>query len=52
MQLQHVATLEEYAAIVADQPDEARARAEQVYLDHLASGVLARDYVVVLGTRR
>lgn len=28
------------------------ARAEQIYLDQLASGVLARDYVLVLGTRR
>jgi ubiquinone/menaquinone biosynthesis C-methylase UbiE len=32
--------------------EEARARAERVYLDFLASGVLARDYVLVLGTRR
>jgi SAM-dependent methyltransferase len=35
-----------------EQTDDVRARAEQVYLDHLASGVLARDYVLVLGTRR
>jgi SAM-dependent methyltransferase len=39
-------------AWLEEQSDEARARAEQVYLDHLASGVLARDYVFVLGTRR
>jgi SAM-dependent methyltransferase len=35
-----------------EQDDDARARAEHVYRDHLASGVLARDYVLVLGTRR
>jgi hypothetical protein len=39
-------------AWLEEQSDEARARAERVYLDHLASGVLARDYVLVLGTRR
>jgi ubiquinone/menaquinone biosynthesis C-methylase UbiE len=39
-------------AWLAEQSDEVRARAEQVYLDHLASGVLARPYVLVLGTRR
>jgi SAM-dependent methyltransferase len=39
-------------AWLAEQSDEARARAEQVYLDYLASGVLARNYVLVLGTRR
>jgi SAM-dependent methyltransferase len=39
-------------AWLAEQSDEARARAERVYLDHLASGVLARSYVLVLGTRR
>jgi SAM-dependent methyltransferase len=39
-------------AWLAEQTDEARARAEQVYLEHLASGVLARTYVLVLGTRR
>jgi SAM-dependent methyltransferase len=39
-------------AWLAEQSDEARARAEQIYLDYLASGVLARDYVLVLGTRR
>ena len=39
-------------AWLEEQSDEARARAEQVYLDYLAPGVLARDYVLVLGTRR
>ena len=39
-------------AWLAEQTDEVRSRAEQVYLDHLASGVLARPYVLVLGTRR
>jgi SAM-dependent methyltransferase len=39
-------------AWLADQDEESRARAEQVYLDHLAPGVLAREYVLVLGTRR
>jgi ubiquinone/menaquinone biosynthesis C-methylase UbiE len=39
-------------AWLAEQNEEARARAEQVYLDYLASGVLARNYVLVLGTRR
>jgi ubiquinone/menaquinone biosynthesis C-methylase UbiE len=39
-------------AWLAEQSEEARARAEQVYLEQLASGVLARNYVVVLGTRR
>lgn len=39
-------------AWLAEQSDEARAHAERVYLEHLASGVLARDYVLVLGTRR
>jgi ubiquinone/menaquinone biosynthesis C-methylase UbiE len=37
---------------LAEQTDEARANAEQIYLDYLASGVLARTYVLVLGTRR
>jgi SAM-dependent methyltransferase len=32
--------------------DEARARAERVYLDFLASGVLERECVLILGTRR
>ena len=39
-------------AWLAEQSDEVRARAERVYLDYLASGVLARNYVLVLGTRR
>jgi len=39
-------------AWLAEQTEEVRARAEEVYLDYLASGVLARDYVLVLGTRR
>jgi hypothetical protein len=39
-------------AWLAEQSDERRAHAEQVYLEYLASGVLARDYVLVLGTRR
>jgi ubiquinone/menaquinone biosynthesis C-methylase UbiE len=33
------------------QTPEVRAHAEQVYLDYLAPGVLARPYVLVLGTR-
>jgi len=37
---------------LAQQSEEVRTRAEQVFLDHLASGVLARTYVLVLGTRR
>jgi ubiquinone/menaquinone biosynthesis C-methylase UbiE len=39
-------------AWLAEQSAEVREHAERVYLDHLASGVLARDYVLVLGTRR
>jgi len=39
-------------AWLASVDEEAQARAEQVYLDFLASGVLTRDYVLVLGTRR
>ena len=39
-------------AWLLEQSDAVRARAEEVYLDYLASGVLARPYVVVLGTRR
>jgi hypothetical protein len=39
-------------AWLAEQSDEVRAHAEQVYLEYLASGVLARNYVIVLGTRR
>jgi SAM-dependent methyltransferase len=37
---------------LAEQSPDVRARAEEVYRDYLASGVLARDYVLVLGTRR
>jgi SAM-dependent methyltransferase len=37
---------------LAEQSMEVRARAEQVYRDHLAPGVLDRQYVLVLGTRR
>ena len=37
---------------LAEQTDEVRERAEQVYLDYLAPGVLTRTYVFVLGTRR
>jgi SAM-dependent methyltransferase len=39
-------------AWLAEQTDEARAHAEQVYLEYLASGVLARTYDLVIGTRR
>jgi ubiquinone/menaquinone biosynthesis C-methylase UbiE len=39
-------------AWLASVDEQTRAHAEQVYLDYLASGVLARDYVLVLGTRR
>ena len=39
-------------AWLASVDHETRANAERVYLDHLASGVLAREYVLVLGTRR
>jgi SAM-dependent methyltransferase len=39
-------------AWLVEQTDEVRAHAEQVYLDYLASGVFARTYVLVLGTRR
>jgi SAM-dependent methyltransferase len=39
-------------AWLAEQTEQKRAHAERVYLEHLASGVLARDYVLVLGTRR
>jgi SAM-dependent methyltransferase len=39
-------------AWLLEQSDEVRARAERVYLEYLAPGVLARDYVLVLGTRR
>ena len=37
---------------LAEQSPEVRARAEQVYRDYLAAGVLARTYVFVVGTRR
>jgi len=37
---------------LAEQSAEVRARAERVYLEYLSSGVLARKYVLVLGTRR
>jgi SAM-dependent methyltransferase len=37
---------------LVEQTEEVRAQAEQVYLAYLASGVLARTYVLVLGTRR
>ncbi|HEU5244423.1 MAG TPA: methyltransferase domain-containing protein [Gaiellaceae bacterium] len=37
---------------LAEQSDAVRTRAEQVYRDYLASGLLARNYVLVLGTRR
>jgi SAM-dependent methyltransferase len=39
-------------AWLAEQSDEDRARAEQVYLEYLAPGVLRREYVLVVGTRR
>lgn len=39
-------------AWLAGLDDAARARAERVYLEALASGVLEREYVLVLGTRR
>ena len=37
---------------LAEQSPDVRARAEQVYRDYLAAGVLARTYVFVVGTRR
>jgi ubiquinone/menaquinone biosynthesis C-methylase UbiE len=39
-------------AWLAEQSDEKRAQAESVYLDFLASGVLEREYVLIVGTRR
>jgi ubiquinone/menaquinone biosynthesis C-methylase UbiE len=39
-------------AWLAGLDDVARARAEHVYLEALASGVLEREYVFILGTRR
>jgi hypothetical protein len=35
-----------------EQSDEVRARAEQVYREYLAPGVLERKYVLVVGLRR
>ncbi len=37
---------------LAEQNDEVRAHAERVYLEYLAPGVLRREYVLVVGTRR
>lgn len=37
---------------LAEQTDRAREHAERVYLYHLESGVLERNYLLVLGTRR
>jgi SAM-dependent methyltransferase len=37
---------------LAEQDDEARTHAERVYLEYLAPGVLRREYVLVVGTRR
>jgi SAM-dependent methyltransferase len=39
-------------AWLAEQSETARARAELVYRDFLASGVLEREYVLIRGTRR
>ena len=39
-------------AWLAAQDDETRARAEQVYRDYLAPGVLVREHVLVVGARR
>jgi ubiquinone/menaquinone biosynthesis C-methylase UbiE len=39
-------------AWLVQQTAEVREHAERVYLDYLASGVIAREYVLVLGTRR
>jgi SAM-dependent methyltransferase len=39
-------------AWLAEQTPEKREHAEQVYLDYLAPGILERDYLLVLGTRR
>jgi ubiquinone/menaquinone biosynthesis C-methylase UbiE len=39
-------------AWLAEQSDESRTRAEAVYLDFLASGVLERGYVLIVGIRR
>ena len=37
---------------LAEQDDEVRAYAQRVYLEYLAPGVLRREYVLVVGTRR
>jgi hypothetical protein len=37
---------------LAEQNEEARAHAERVYRGYLAPGVLRREYVLVVGTRR
>jgi SAM-dependent methyltransferase len=37
---------------LAEQSDEVRAHAERIYLEYLAPGVLRREYVLVVGTRR
>jgi ubiquinone/menaquinone biosynthesis C-methylase UbiE len=39
-------------AWLAEQSAESRAHAERVYLEFLAPGVLEREYVLILGTRR
>ncbi|HZT85558.1 MAG TPA: methyltransferase domain-containing protein [Gaiellaceae bacterium] len=39
-------------AWLAEQDDEARARAQGVYREFLAAGVLEREYLLILGTRR
>lgn len=39
-------------AWLAEQSEEKRAHAEQVYLEFLAPGVLEREYVLVVGSRR
>jgi hypothetical protein len=37
---------------LAEQTEAARAHANSVYLEFLAAGVLEREYVLILGTRR
>ena len=39
-------------AWLAEQNEEGRSHAAEVFLDYLSSGVLERNYVLVLGTRR
>jgi SAM-dependent methyltransferase len=39
-------------AWLAEQTPDRREHAERVYLDYLAPGILERDYLLVLGTRR